>query len=574
MNYDRVHSLFSKASEAIVTADGKIKKRLNSYETVVKQGDNEPFYIPEGAVNDNYGNLNYLTDQIRSRAINARISNLRYVMYGAFAVVVIVFSWSVYNFLLPSLSANNGEGQLNASPDDELAAQIHETQLERVANLIIIDDDWSDARISVFLKHWMPSSDEYREKYKATAWFQQFAFRLENKFNRAIYTGELFTENAANKRAPLYTLALAVGVADPEVNYAKRADENLNYSKLENEVTSELAEMEKSRIKDDGQDNSIVADEAVLAKLLKDTDGKPLLVAEPSTPNRPAGKEQKLQKPEAAVAAATSPSISEEDVSRILKKYSDAYAKGNMEELSSLFGVSDPVQGDRILEQLKSNYENVFINSQKRSVNFKGLNWRLDGNQATVDSDYSAHIELKNNKGVQTITASAKLGLVKQHDKLKIENFELLNRSVNVTTPELTIATADHTPKALPKAPTAAELQDIVTRLVSSYESGDLESFADLFAVNAKTNDRQNLDGIKRDYADLFNGSNDRQMFIQGMQWSFDENHAKGTGNLEAIVLSDTGNSVYSMGGKIQLVAQRIDGKVKITHMYHIERKK
>lgn len=578
MNYNRVHSLLSKASEAIVSSDGKIKKRLNNYETVVDPSKNDPFYVPDGAVNDNYGNLNYLTSEIRRRAMNAKLSKLRYAMIGTFAVVILVFLWSTYHFLLPSVGKNVTQTHSLSAGDGLLSTTVNEVQLERVANLIIIDDEWSKARITLFTKHWNASSDEEREAYRQTAWFQHFSYRLDTKFNRAIYTGELFGEPGLKKQ-PLYMLALTVGIADPDIDYLAGLEKNKNYMQLENEVTSELASLEKSRMQKD-TNAQVLADEQILAKLLKDEEGKPLLVT-PATENQVSSYADQQVSPntsktaEIVVTAARPPAINEQDVTRVFEKYASAYEKGSLEELSSLFGVSDPAQGQRILEQLKSNYKNVFENSIKRSVNFKGINWRFDGNQATVNSDYNAKIQLKNNKGIQTVTANAKLDLQKTgNDQLTIANFELLNRSVSVVTPELNINAAKPSVRKRPDVPTAAELQDIVTRLVNSYESGDLNTFSSLFSSDAKTNDRQNLAGIREDYQSLFRNSNDRQMFIQGMKWTFNDKHAKGTGDLEAIVLSESGSQVYSMGGKIQLVAQRIDGKVRITHMYHIEREK
>lgn len=581
MNYNRVHSLFSKATEAIVTSDGKIKRRLNSYETVVDPGKNDPFYIPDGAVNDNYGNLNYLTAKIRNRSVTSRLTQLRYAMYGAFTLVVVLFTWSAYNFLIPNISTTSDDESVATN---DLATTVHEIQLERVANLIIVDNDWSNDRITLFIKHWNASSDESRATYKTTAWFQHFSYRLETKFNQAIYTGELFSGDSSTEKHPVHTLALAIGVADPEINYAANLEKNKNYMQLETAVATELAKMEESKIQSQAPERQVVADEAALSKLLKDKDGKPLLPAAVTTSivadtkaidNNKAQTKELSQKPSVvAVAAAAPPSISEQDVSRVFQKYASAYESGNFKELSSLFGVNDPTMGQRIVEQLKANYENIFANSQKRSVNFKGINWRFDGNKASVNSDYRAKIELKDNKGTQTITANAKVDIRKTSDNLFISNFELLNRSVSVVTPELSVSATKRGPRDLPGNPTPAELQDIVTSLVSSYESGDLDTFSGLFSINAKTNDRQDLKGIKADYEELFKGSNDRQMFIQGMEWTFDGNYAKGTGDLEAIVLTESGGSVYSMGGKIQLVAQRIDGKVRITHMYHIEREK
>ena len=95
-----------------------------------------------------------------------------------------------------------------------------------------------------------------------------------------------------------------------------------------------------------------------------------------------------------------------------------------------------------------------------------------------------------------------------------------------------------------------------------------------MLSTEIKTNDRIDLSGVKEDYSELFSTTNDRQMFIQNLKWTNESIGAKGIGDLEVLIFSEDGNTVYSMEGKIQIVAQKIDNKVKITHLYHIEREK
>ncbi|WP_455366729.1 nuclear transport factor 2 family protein, partial [Kaarinaea lacus] len=114
----------------------------------------------------------------------------------------------------------------------------------------------------------------------------------------------------------------------------------------------------------------------------------------------------------------------------------------------------------------------------------------------------------------------------------------------------------------------------LTTQLVTAYETGDIDRFTSLFSEDAKTNDRIALQGIRQDYAKLFTTTSDRQMFIQNLKWVDAEIGAKGFGDLEVVVLSPNSNNVYSMKGKIQIVAQLLDGKTKITHLYHIEHQK
>ena len=268
--------------------------------------------------------------------------------------------------------------------------------------------------------------------------------------------------------------------------------------------------------------------------------------------------------------ATPEPSISDQDIKQVLEKYAVAYERGDMQQLSSLFGLDHIEAGQRIVAQLKRNFEIIFANSDKRSVNFNGVNWRAQGNKADVNSDYSAEIELKNNKGKQSVTANAKVEMELLNNQILITRFELLDRNVNVITPELNLDSIKEIKR--PEGPTPADLQDVVTRLIDAYESGDIKGLTRLFANNAQTNDQKGLAGIEKDYKELFASTNDRQMFIKGLQWSYDKNSAKGSGNLQAVVLSEVGGSVYTMTGKIQIVARRIGDKVLITHLHHIER--
>ncbi len=114
-------------------------------------------------------------------------------------------------------------------------------------------------------------------------------------------------------------------------------------------------------------------------------------------------------------------------------------------------------------------------------------------------------------------------------------------------------------------------MQDIIARFVTAYESGNVEMFESLFTKDVKTNDRTDLVSMKKDYADVFSKTSDRQMFIQDLTWKLDKNHAKGTGNLEAIILTENGDTVSSISGMIKIIAEKINNKVLITHLYHLE---
>jgi len=559
MNHDQVHELFSKASEAIVSEDGRVERRLNNYETVIGNKEQEALYIPAGAVNDNYGNLNNYVTIVGKRV--AKITLLRYVMYSTAFFVILGFSWSLLAILTPSTQSLIQDTALDAAALDERSAS--ELQMERIANLIIRDGNWTDTRITLFLREWTRSTQEAREIFKTKAWYQHFSYRLNSKFQKEQEIGAFADQDNVSSNHPIMKLALALGVADPSTSYAASSTHKQPIEELAKEVTQELAAVEQEKLAEQQQESSVES-RSSLNKMLMAEYGETRAVHNTN-------KQATLVIPASTNGAQKeTPTISDADVTRVLEKYKAAYELGNMQQLSTLFGVNDPESGKAILAQLKSNYETVFANSNKRNVNFDHVNWRMQGSSAVIDSNYQANIELKNDKGVQSVKAKAMIELQHSNRAIIINRLELIDRKVNVVTPELNLASV----KKRPDAPTAAELQDVVTRLIGAYESGNIKLLTSLFAKDAKTNDRDGLQGIRDDYAELFATTSERQMFIQGMEWSQDKNFAKGSGDLEAIVFSEAGESVYSMKGKIQIVARRIDNKVLITHLYHIERSK
>jgi hypothetical protein len=261
-------------------------------------------------------------------------------------------------------------------------------------------------------------------------------------------------------------------------------------------------------------------------------------------------------------------------VKELLENYKDAYESGNLPVIAELFGMSPSSSGNG----LKTNFESVFKNSSKRTVDFHDFTWEPAANGVVINSNYNGFLEFRGNKGTQNVIAQAKIVAVQKDNQLKITSFELLNSKVSVTTPKLDILpqnnNSDEQEHAISQIPNAAQLQDLTTQLVTAYETGDITLFISLLSSDVKTNDRIDLEGVRKDYAKLFSGTSDRQMFIQNLKWTDETIGAKGTGDLEVIVLSNGVNTVYSMTGKIQIVAQLIEGKPLITHLYHIERQK
>ena len=566
MNHKQVHALLSKASEAVVSQDGCVQRKIHNYETVIGEMPDDPLYIPSGAVNDNNGNISNSVTIAGKRF--AKITLLRYAMYSTVVIVLFGFAWSLLALVSPSRQPLGHDSNLVASSPGE-SRSYSELQLERIANLIIRDGNWNNTRIEIFLKEWNNSSEEAKDNFRTKAWFQHFSYRLNTKFREERKIGTFSKSNKSSEAHPIMLLALTLGIADANINYAELDSRENQIKQIAEQVSSELAKLEQARLSDEKlhEEQRTRESDSGLNKLLMSKLG---VTSMQKGTQAPVEHENPVDNNMLENVDASYPTISDEDIKQVLNKYTVAYEQGDILELSNLFGLDNPENGEQLVAQLKANFESIFANSEKRTVSFSGVTWRAQDNKAVVNSDYSANIELRDSKGKQFVTANAKVKMELLNDQIQITRFELLDRNVNVITPEIKLAAVSKTEK--PESPTEAELQDVITRFINAYENGDIDSLKSLFSSKAKTNDQNELKGIEKDYKALFASTNDRQMFIQGMQWSHDKNYAKGSGDLEAIVLSETGDSVYTMKGKIQIVAQKIDDKVLITHLYHIER--
>jgi len=114
-----------------------------------------------------------------------------------------------------------------------------------------------------------------------------------------------------------------------------------------------------------------------------------------------------------------------------------------------------------------------------------------------------------------------------------------------------------------------ADLSKITSQLISSYEKGNIDSFASLFAPNAVSNDEADLKTIKKDYADLFAATSDRRMIIGGIKWNFSNNTATGDGQMEVAVKPNGANKTQKYTGKIQIVVEKQSDGVQITRLFH-----
>ncbi len=114
------------------------------------------------------------------------------------------------------------------------------------------------------------------------------------------------------------------------------------------------------------------------------------------------------------------------------------------------------------------------------------------------------------------------------------------------------------------------KLSAVVHEFVRYYNSGDLDKFIALFAEDAKTDDRENVSGIREDYADAFNLTVKRKFLIDDVQWvMLDENNGLGSADFVLFIQALGEDRFAEYTGEITFYIENRDGTLLITGLYH-----
>ena len=118
---------------------------------------------------------------------------------------------------------------------------------------------------------------------------------------------------------------------------------------------------------------------------------------------------------------------------------------------------------------------------------------------------------------------------------------------------------------------TERELKDLMNDFVRGYEAGDLNSFMKLFAEDARTNDQSSRQGIRKDYQELFQGTEKRQFLVNNLRWKKeDNNRATGEGDFQVIVQAPGALDLTIVSGKVSINVQKGPQGIVIKRLVHM----
>jgi len=566
------------AREAIFSKSGQVKQRIANYETTIVDTSEKILVFPPTQNSneiDITGVLETVAD-ITSESGNTFVSPIRFSTALVSFIIAITFSWSVYSIFF---TANQDKLALEVSDSPEISNHSESettkiVELKQYSDRLLADSAWNAEDINHFLNHWNKLSEQDVRQVTKTSWYQLLEFNVKKQIDQQHDLIEK-SQIATISDQLLLTLGLVMGVIEQPGTGTKLpgTNDNSKYEQLLAELTNELKQADKGSKSGEKPQES----ESTLYAKLREKYAAPKqdLQKTPQFNKIATIAADQKQLPEKTDLTKTE-TITRNDINSVISSYKQAYENGDIKLMAGLFGAFDVNSPQH--QKVTSSFTTTFNNTTNRTMNFYEVNTSSSGNTAIIDSKFNASVDFKNGKGTQYTVANMKLYVSKSGNRVTINRVNILDRKVNVVEKENgLLEPSNGMLVALDNKvilPTAAELQDITTQLVSSYETGNLAQFISLFSSEIKTNDRIDLTGVKQDYARLFASTSDRQMFIQNLKWSDENIGAKGTGDLEVIIFSEEGNTVYSMEGKIQIVAQKIDNKVRITHLYHIERAK
>jgi len=272
---------------------------------------------------------------------------------------------------------------------------------------------------------------------------------------------------------------------------------------------------------------------------------------------------QVVQVDEAAVdTLRADPVISQQALNELLTQFTEAYQAGDVTKVMSLFADKARTNDHATRAGIESDYRALFASTTSRQMAISGLSWEKDGSFARGVGEYKATIVSNNNPATNVFRGKLTLQMQQAGgDNLKITRFYFSNQIVS--------AEREVAPVALPVAPSQAELKTLLGDFARYYEAGDVNKLMGLFAVNARTNDRSTLSGIRQDHVDLFNSTDVRKMFLKNTKWKTAGRLASGSGGFEVMIKSKGQANFSSVTGSFAIEAEKAANGVFITQFIH-----
>jgi hypothetical protein len=446
----------------------------------------------------------------------------------------------------------------SASPSGPQSAIVHQTaptshnkptqlvkkDVKLLAEALMREPIWETHFVNRFTTQWITLSAQQKDKVKNTPWFDRFTdvFKKQIKFELARQSDGGNTAEIENRHRALVQLAISLNIVrKPPTSLAD----------LDKRLSPAEAKRSKTKPKHSRQAKKSTVSKKRNTKSVPDRASKTIIKA---------------------ASAVNRGEISGRDIVEVIDQYIAAFEKGSSQQMLALFADDNMLKRPQTLKSVRTQYSDLFKHSEERWVEFRGLTWDKQGRQTRGKGKLRTSLRVLPGGDYKTVTTEVMIAMRKVNNVTRITDFELEDNSIFALAHSLeqNSAVKNLSAKDRPKYPTQGELQDIVTQYVDSYQAGDISRIMELFASSTWTADPSGLKELRSDYADLFQSTSDRQVFISNIDWSFKNNKAMGTGDLVINLLSKQENKITKQKGKVRLIVEKNRRKARISHLFQI----
>ncbi|NOZ53732.1 MAG: AAA family ATPase [Gammaproteobacteria bacterium] len=281
------------------------------------------------------------------------------------------------------------------------------------------------------------------------------------------------------------------------------------------------------------------------------------------SPETPVEKTSGVTQITAVDAPSLNDTISQQALNGLLTRFTEAYEAGDVTQIMALFAAQARTNAHASRAGIESDYKGLFDTSASRQVAISALFWDKEGGFARGVGKYKATVVAKDHSIPSIFEGKLTLQVQRESDnKLKITRFYLSNPVVlteREVQPEVVSVVG----------PSQVELKNLLADFVQYYEAGNVDKLMQLFASNARTNDRSNLAGIRKDHVDLFQSSAVRQMFFKNTRWKITGKFARGKGGFEVMIQNKGEENFNSVSGSFIIKVEKTPTGVLITEFIH-----
>lgn len=429
---------------------------------------------------------------------------------------------------------------------------------------------WDARAINRFTTQWVALSDTRKDLARKDQWYSGFidAMKKQVKFELARRNGIDKSSETENRQRALMHLAVTLNIISlqkPPNNLAELDSALSSLPAVPANVTAKSS-TQPSAQSEDMEGSSFESDNA----------GSELQEAEFAAMSE---KDKIIsQKVTAILQDLDDVDIKSVDIVNVMDQYVDAYRKGNRQKIVSLFADDKALRRPLTLSAIQSQYNNLFKSTEERRVEFTRLMWERHDAEAMGKGEFHTTFRVMPGGQLKTVNTKIMLAMRKIDNVTRITDFELMDNGLfslsaagaQKKTVEMTgINGANQSGMAQQAPPTRAELQDLVSRYMDNYRSGNIDRLMKLFASSNWTTAPEGLTELRRDYRDLFRSTSNRQVRISNIDWSFKGNKAMGTGDLVVDMRSRETRKSIRKKGKVRIVVIKTE-KPLISHLFQI----